>query len=76
MKKVLDKLQYQTVSRRIKIDSVLRLLDFRRNISRRRAAALLGKVDEVDVSQFKAEGLMALPIVDFGKTVSRVLEYC
>ena len=76
MKKVLDKLQYQTVSRRIKIDSVLRLLDFRRNISRRRAAALLGKVDGVDVSQFRAEGLMALPIVDFGKTVSRVLEYC
>jgi len=76
MKKVLDKLQYQTVSRRIKIDSILRLLDYRRNISRRRAATLLSKIERVDVSQFKTDGLMALPTVGFGKIVSDVIEYC
>jgi hypothetical protein len=76
MKKVLDKLQYQTVSRRIILDSILRLLDFRRNTSRRRAATMLRKIDRVDVSQFKNDGLMALPTVDFEKTVSSVIEYC
>jgi hypothetical protein len=76
MNKFLDKLQYQTVSRRVKIDSVLRLLDFRRNRSRRGAATVLGRVEGVDVSQFKREGLMALPIGNFEKTVLHVIEYC
>lgn len=78
MSKLLDKLQFQTIENRKKIDKVLRLLDYRRSLARKQAANLLGEVHEVEVSEFLKDGHLNL-LSDselLPNDLSTVVEYC
>lgn len=78
MSKILDKLQYQTIRNRRIIDMGLRLFDLKRNIRRKRAAAILGKSVKVNVREFQAHGYLPLNLDnhEFENKIVTVLAYC
>lgn len=78
MKIILDKLQYQTVTRRGKIDFILRLLDYKRSIARRKEASLLSRETVGGATKFKNDGIIKIQIrnQDSEKTINSVIEYC